>query len=392
MRSLAVIPARGGSKGVPRKNLRLLGGKPLIAHTIEQARAASAVDQVVVSTDDDEIADVARRFGAAVIRRPADISGDTASSEAALLHALEVWRREGNPDPDLLVFLQCTSPLTRAADIDGTIRVLVEQNAACSLAVAPFYHFLWRFADDRTAVAINHAAEHRPRRQDADSQFVETGAVYVMRREGFEAARHRFFGKIALYVMPEERHLEIDTPRDLELAEAALRALQRAEWIELLPRRLRAVAFDFDGVMTDDRVLVDEAGREAAFCSRSDGMGIGLLREHGIALLVLSKERNPIVAARCRKLGIDCRHGIDDKLPVLRAWLEERGIRCEETVFVGNDVNDIACMIACGLGVAPCDAHPDARRAAGIVLPQAGGHGAVRGIADLILTARSGGQ
>ena len=130
MHVIALIPARGGSKGIPRKNLQSLAGKPLIAHTIEHARQARSVGRVVVSTDDAEIAAVSKQYGAEVVWRPAAISGDTASSESALLHALEYLQQTEGYESDLLVFLQCTSPLTLPEDIDGTVQALWDEIAA----------------------------------------------------------------------------------------------------------------------------------------------------------------------------------------------------------------------------------------------------------------------
>jgi N-acylneuraminate cytidylyltransferase len=142
---------------------------------------------------------------------------------------------------------------------------------------------------------------------------------------------------------------------------------------------------DFDGVLTDDRVWVDEDGRDSVACSRADGMGIELLRAAGLPMTVISKERNTVVAARCRKLGIDHAHGIADKLPLLREWLAEKGVEASDTIYIGNDINDLACMQHVGCAVAPADARPAARQAADIVLDSVGGHGAVRELADMIL-------
>ena len=147
MKTLAIIPARGGSEGIPRKNVRLLAGKPLISHTIGAATQASSVNRVVVSTDDDEIATISRQWGAEVILRPAEISTDNSSSELALLHTLEYLHENEGYNPDLVVFLQCTSPLTLAEDIDGTVQALFDQEADSSLAVTPFHYFLWRWDD-----------------------------------------------------------------------------------------------------------------------------------------------------------------------------------------------------------------------------------------------------
>jgi len=220
---LAIIPARGGSKGIPMKNIYPLAGKPLLAYNIESARATPSINRVVVSTDHEEIAKVAQQFGAEVVWRPTEISGDAATSESALRHVIQHLKESENYFPDLIVFLQCTSPLTLAEDMEGTIQALLTNNADSALSVTPFHYFLWGYDKNGEVMAINHDKYVRPRRQDRDPQYVETGAVYVMRTEGFLKANHRFFGKIAMYHMPTERRLEIDDPVDMEVAEVLLR-------------------------------------------------------------------------------------------------------------------------------------------------------------------------
>jgi len=145
------------------------------------------------------------------------------------------------------------------------------------------------------------------------------------------------------------------------------------------------VIFDFDGVFTDNGVVVREDGVEAVVCSRGDGMGVGLLRARGVPLLILSKERNPVVTARAKKLKVECLQGIDDKLPALLAWLGERALDPARAIFVGNDVNDLECMRGVGFSACPSDAHDAAKRAARLVLSRPGGRGAVRELCDLLV-------
>lgn len=383
--TLAIIPARGGSVGVPRKNARPLAGKPLIVHTIEQALAAASVTRVVVSTDDEEIATISRAAGAEVVRRPADLSGSKATSESALLHVLDSLAQSESYRPEVLVFLQCTSPLTLAEDIDGTVNAMLDEGADSALAVTDFHYFLWGRDAGGRAVGINHDKRVRPMRQDREPQFLETGAVYAMRVEGFRKANHRFFGVTAMYETPAERCLEIDEPVDFEVAEMLMRAAQSDARLRLLPRRVGAVAFDFDGVFTDNRVWVSQDGAESVACNRSDGMGLSALRKAGVPMTVISTEVNPVVAARCEKLKLPCLQGIDDKPPVLLAWLAEQGVAPADAVFVGNDVNDLGCLTAVGCGVVVADAHPAVRAAGRIVLTRDGGRGAVRELCDLVL-------
>ena len=141
--ALALIPARGGSKGIPGKNLQGVGGVSLVGRSVAAALASQRVGRVVVSTDDDAIAAEALKHGAEVVRRPAAIAGDTASSESALLHALDCLEEQG-PLPAQLVFLQCTSPFTQGQQIDRVLAALDAAEVNSSFAVAPWHGFLWR--------------------------------------------------------------------------------------------------------------------------------------------------------------------------------------------------------------------------------------------------------
>jgi CMP-N-acetylneuraminic acid synthetase len=337
---VAVIPARGGSKGLPRKNVLPLGGRPLIAHTIAAAREAVRVGRVVVSTDDAEIAAVARRCGAEVVDRPAELAGDTAGSEAALLHALDVLERQEGYRPSLLVFLQCTSPLTSAEDIDGTIATLIDEGADTAVSVTPFHYFLWRRDGDGAGVGINHDKAVRPLRQQREPQYVETGAIYVMKVEGFLRAKHRFFGATALHVTPAERRWEVDEPVDLIVAAALMAERDRRGVLDLLPNPPRALVMDFDGVFTDNRVLVDQ-----------DGIGERLVPSRG--------RDGPVTSGRSR-VADGGHHGrnqsrrgrpVPQAGPALSARRPRQAAgaaglarRAEggpaDAIYVGNDVND----------------------------------------------------
>ena len=220
--TLLVIPARGGSKGIPGKNIRPLAGIPLIEHSIRAARAAKSVTRVVVSTDDAAIASVARKAGAEVVDRPPDISGDKASSESALVHVLQHLERTEQYRPARVVFVQCTSPLTTPADIDGIVATLIGQGADSAFSASRFYHFAWKHGPDGGAQGINHDQRVRPMRQDREPQFLENGALYAFKTAGFLERGFRFFGKTVIHEMPVERSLEIDELHDFQLAEWAL--------------------------------------------------------------------------------------------------------------------------------------------------------------------------
>jgi YrbI family 3-deoxy-D-manno-octulosonate 8-phosphate phosphatase len=377
--AVAVIPARGGSKRVPGKNLRPLAGVPLLVHTIKHALAAEQVGEVIVSTDDPEIAAVARGAGAEVVDRPPELSGDEATSESAVLHALD---RRAGPDPELVVLLQATSPVRATGDVDGALAALREQGADSLLSVTETKRFVWEQRDG-AARALNYDPANRRREQDFATQYQENGSIYVTRTPLLRETGNRLGGRVGLYVMGYWTQFQLDDPEDGELLEWILARPEYAPPVEW-PDRLDLVVFDFDGVMTDNSVVVSE-GKEAVIANRGDGLGIEMMRNAGMRMLVLSKERNPVVAARCEKLKLPCIQGIDDKVSELRRLFADEGIDPARTVYVGNDVNDLGPMGEVGLPVAVADAEAPVRAAARLVLSRAGGRGAVRELCDMVL-------
>ena len=210
--ALAVIPARGGSKGIPGKNLQHVGGLSLVARSVRAALDSRRVKRVIVSTDDDAIAAEAQAHGAEVVQRPVAIAGDTASSESALLHALDTLEQQG-PLPPQLVFLQCTSPFTSGAQIDRVLETLEAPEINSAFAVMPWHGFLWR-NDGR---GINHDPQQpRQRRQDLEPAFLETGAIYAMATAAFRQSGSRFCAPWQPVVI-DDAGPEIDTPADLAL-------------------------------------------------------------------------------------------------------------------------------------------------------------------------------
>lgn len=186
-RVLAVIPARGGSKGVPAKNLAPVGGVPLVARAVRECRATRLVTDVVVSTDDQAIAAAAREAGAEVVLRPSAIAGDTATSEAAVLHAMDTHEALHGAPVDVVLLVQCTSPFLVREDIDGVAAAVAENGADTAVTVAPFHGFVWRESEAETegGVGVNHDKSYRPRRQDRPQDFLETGTAYAMDAAGF---------------------------------------------------------------------------------------------------------------------------------------------------------------------------------------------------------------
>jgi CMP-N,N'-diacetyllegionaminic acid synthase len=247
-RTIAIIPARGGSRRLPSKNLFPLRGRPLLAHSISQALSSDSVEQVYVSTEDTEIAAVADAYGAEVVPRPLELAGDRATSESALLHALD-WRNErGLPDPDLVVFLQATSPVRRPTDIDAAIERLERAGADSLLSACEDAGLLW--ADSAGGPrSLNYDFRARQREQDMPRQIRENGSIYVFRPQVLREHGNRLGGRIAVYEMDYWSSFQIDTHKHLELIEWILGRPEYATAVTW-PAPLGLLVFDFDGLMT----------------------------------------------------------------------------------------------------------------------------------------------
>ena len=222
MSYLAIIPARGGSKGIPGKNLRLLAGKPLITWSIEQANACRLIERVVVSTDTEAIADIARTSGAEVpFLRPSSLATDTTATEPVIKHALCELTKRGY-HPDAVILLQPTSPLRLPDTLATAIGQFERSGADSLLGVCANEHFFWKQPSDPVALYDYH---NRPRRQDiaeGERWYRENGSIYISRTDSFMQSNNRLNGKIEMFVMSQSESYEIDTFDDLVVVEALL--------------------------------------------------------------------------------------------------------------------------------------------------------------------------
>jgi N-acylneuraminate cytidylyltransferase len=214
MKVITVIPARGGSKGIPKKNIYPLNRKPLLTHTIEHALNAQRVDEVIISTDDGEIAAIANKAGADVVMRPDEISGDYSQSEEAIKHVLSTLPYK----PEVVVMLQCTSPLRTSEQIDNAVCMVTLEGYDSVLSAVPLHQFVWR-GNENSVYPINYnPIGLRPMRQ-AVKEWVENGSIYVFRTEILERYGTRLGGRIGILEMPYWSRFEIDTVEDLKLIE-----------------------------------------------------------------------------------------------------------------------------------------------------------------------------
>ncbi|HYV18311.1 MAG TPA: acylneuraminate cytidylyltransferase [Verrucomicrobiae bacterium] len=388
---IAIIPARGGSKGIPRKNVLPLLGRPLLAHTIAHARSSPSIGRIFVSTDDDEIAAVAEAAGAEVVRRPAALSGDKAASELALLHVLDHLRDTERFEPELVVFLQATSPYRGDGDVEEAIATLRRERADSLFSGSVLHGFAWREGAGRLA-PFNYDPVRRPMRQDlTETVLEENGSIYVFRPSVLREHGSRLGGRIAVFRQDPLHSLQVDEPGDLETLARLMGARPSASGSGARDAALaavRLVVLDFDGVLTDNRVLVSGDGGEAVSCHRGDGWGIRGLREAGLEVIVLSTEKHPVVTARCRKLEVACLQGIADKGEALRGLARERGLEPGAVAYVGNDGNDAGCLRFAGVPIVVADAEAEVLPLARFVTTRPGGAGAIREVAGWILSAR----
>jgi len=220
---VCLIPARGGSKGVSRKNLRTIGGVPLVARSIRAALSSGVMSSVTVSTDDDEIAAVSELEGARVLRRPTAFATDEATSESVVDHFL----KEFSITTGHLIMVQPTTPFLQGHDLAALADL--RHTFDTGLTVCSSHVFLWRKTDRESLEGVNHHASRRQRRQDMPhEEFAENGGAYLINVAGFLTHRHRFFGRIGYVSMPTDRSLEIDTEADLRLA-SVLHTYHQAE-------------------------------------------------------------------------------------------------------------------------------------------------------------------
>lgn len=218
MKCVSIIPARGGSKGILRKNIRILHGRPLILYTIDQSYQSKLIDKTYVSTEDESIASIAGNNGAIVIKRPLELATDDAKMEEVVIHAINSVKEK----PDIIVLLQCTSPLRAVDDIDNTIKTLVEGDYDSVFSVRKNTDFLWKQVG-KSVFPVNYDFSNRPRRQDMPPEFIENGSIYVFKTKTFEREKLRICGKRGMYLMPYNRSFEIDTPFDLWMCEQILK-------------------------------------------------------------------------------------------------------------------------------------------------------------------------
>jgi N-acylneuraminate cytidylyltransferase len=400
---LALIPARGGSKGIPHKNIRKFAGYPLITWSIAAGLQSKSVSRVIVSTDDVEIAAVAREYGADVpFMRPHEIAQDRTLDLPVFEHALKWLEDIEGYKPDYVIQLRPTSPIRPTDMIDSAVKILVEKTDADSVrGVVPAGqnpYKMWRFNGYdkplQPLLAVEGVTEsYNAPRQILPQTFWQTGHIDAIRTTTI-TRKNSLTGDVVYPLVIDPRYtVDIDTLSDWEKYETLVyqggldMVRPDSGRRRSMPEKIELVLLDFDGVITDNRVWTDQDGRETVAAYRSDSILINDLREKGIDVMILSSEVNTVVAARAKKMGVDAIHGmgLQNKGRVMREVLEKKNIKAENVIFVGNDLNDLPCFEIAGWAVAVADAFPEVIQSADYVLSKRGGYGAVRELCELIL-------
>lgn len=398
---LALIPARGGSKGILRKNIRLFAGYPLIAWSIAAAKQSDLVTRVIVSTDDEEIAAVAREWGAETpFLRPVEFAQDNTTDLPVFEHALKWLADVEGYRPDVVIQLRPTSPIRPRTMVDDAIRVLANHtNADCVRGVVPAAQNpfkMWRFNGDSKPLQplLEVAGIDEPYnapRQILPPVYWQTGHIDAILVSTITQKKSLTGDVIYPLLIDPKYTVDIDTLPDWAKYEAlvysGLEMVSPGKSRRAMPGTIKMIICDFDGVVTDNLVITDQDGKESVSASRSDSMHIKTLREKGIELMILSSEPNPVVMARAKKMSVDAIHniGMQNKGLVMRELLEQKNIKAENVIFLGNDLNDLPCFEIAGWSVAVADAYPEVLRAADLVLTKTGGHGAIRELCEIVL-------
>lgn len=347
---VAVILARGGSKGIPKKNLQTVGGRTLIERAIHSAKETLLINDIYVSTDDLEISSEASRCGAIVIERPSEIASDESTSEISLLHAInQIEFARKDLDDLIIVFLQCTSPFINPQDIQRGIVSVKAGTCDVAFSVVEHHGFIWK-VEHGNFTGVNHDFKIRSRRQDLNKEYLETGAFYIFRAREFKKQAHRFFGIIKGIEVNPAFSLEIDSYSDLNLAKQIAQTLPNKNFSNF---DIKVLVTDFDGVHTNDQVIIDQLGNEAVIVSRKDGLGIDLLKtKTNIKVLILSRESNPVVSKRAAKLNVEVLQNVNDKASTLEKWCQNNDFDLKNVAYLGNDLNDLEVMKSVGLPLA----------------------------------------
>lgn len=379
--NVAFIPVRGGSKSIPLKNIKLIAGKPLVYWVTKAASECDGIDKVYISTDSEIIKDTVESFKLdkiCVIGRSEESASDVASTEMAMLEFAAKY------EFDNIVLIQATSPLLKSSDLRKGFEAFFSKDVDSVLSVVRQKRFIWELIDE-AVIPKNYDIFNRPRRQEFDGYLVENGAFYITSRKALIESKNRISGKIKAVEMAEESYYEIDEPIDFTIIERLL--LCREKENNIITKDIRMFLTDCDGVLTDGGMYYSERGDELKKFNTKDGKGLVELKQRGIIVGIITGEEMSLNQRRAEKLKLDeIVSGCGDKVLAVKELCEKYKVPLEKVVYIGDDVNDLDVIKMVGWGCCPADANNQVKAYANYVTKARGGEGAVRELADLIIS------
>ena len=379
MSVIAFIPARGGSKSIPEKNIKSFCGKPLIFWNLQELQNSNT-DKIVVATDSEKIKNIVNSFNfskVSVYDRSNQNSQDISSTESVMLEYINSINLS---DTDTFMLVQATSPFTQKNHFNEALELFEKHDAVLSCCESK--RFSWR-----DGKSLNYDIYNRPRRQDFEGTLIENGAFYISSVSDIKKTKNRISGDIATYKMPEFTYTEIDEPEDWIVAESLMKKFILKDKTPDFSK-IKIFLSDVDGVLTDAGMYYTENGDEfKKFCTY-DGMGFQLLQKTGIKVGILTTEDRELNRRRAKKLGLDFDfHGAKDKLQIVKDLCEKENVSLDEIAYIGDDVNCFELLSNAGVSACPMNAVSKIKSIPNIIqLQRNGGDGVVREFVELILS------
>ena len=379
MSILAFIPARGGSKSIPLKNIKMFCGKPLIYWNLLSLQKSS-VDKIIVATDSNQIKNTVLSFSFSkveVYNRNYENATDDASSESVMLEYIESVNLQ---DSDTFMLVQATSPFTQTNHFDEALELFESFDSVVSCSIIK--RFFW----NENGVPLNYDINKRKRRQDFKGTLIENGAFYINSIKNIRQNKNRISGNIGLYRMPEHTSIELDEELDWIIAEKIMyRNVINNKKSNI--NNIKIVLSDVDGVLTDGGMYYSENGDEMKKFSVYDGMAFRLLQEKGLKVGMITTEDRDLNRRRAKKLNLDYDyHGAQDKLKIINDLCTKDNIKFSEIAYIGDDINCFQLLSNVGIAACPVNAVEKIKRIPNIIhLSKRGGAGVFREFAELII-------
>lgn len=375
----AFIPVRGGSKSIPLKNIKPFCGKPLVCWAIESLESCLEIDEIIVATDSDIIAQTVEDqhySKTKIYHRLAINASDTASTESAMLEYISHAKL---PDDAIFILVQATSPLTQTEDVANALAKFKEDASDSLLSCVRSKRFFW----DEDGHSLNYDYQHRPRRQNFKGIFMENGAFYISTVGNIKASGNRLNGKIGIYEMPEYTATEIDEPDDWAYLE---QLMQKYILSKQQKSAIKLIITDIDGVWTDGGMYYDQLGNELKKFNTYDGVGVSLAHQNGIPVGIITGEDTTIVSRRAEKLKIDYLfQGVTNKMETIKKLCNDLKIATSDIAYIGDDLNDVEVLKSVGLSAVPASSPNHIKPYAHLVLTKKGGEGVFREFVETIL-------